>query len=51
MTDLVKIYENMVASLIEQRDAATTQGIRAGIDGLIEGARQNLQDAKDEVAA
>ncbi len=51
MTDLVKLYENMVASLITTRDATTCPATRDGIDGLIEGARQNLQSAKDEVAA
>ena len=49
MTNLVKIYEDMVASLEDQRDATSSQGIREGIEGiegLIAGARQNLEAAK-----
>ncbi len=50
MADLVKIYQKMVDSLEAQRDAATTQGIKDGIQSLLDGAMQNLINAKAEQA-
>ena len=46
MADLVGIYERMVAKLEAQLAAAKTDGVRRGIEGLLEGARNNLENAR-----
>lgn len=44
---LVGIYEEMVARLEGEVAAAGSPGIRAGIEELLEGARVNLNVAKE----
>lgn len=47
MRDLVKIYEEMIAALEVELAAAATDGIKAGIESLLDGARKNLNAAKE----
>ncbi len=49
MTDLVKIYETMVASLETELANAKLDWLRTEIEGLLEGARTNLADAREAV--
>lgn len=51
MTDLVHIYEKMVASLEAELTAAKQDWLRTEIEGLLEGARTNLADAHEAVEA
>lgn len=44
---LVGLYEEMVARLEAEVAAAASPGIRAGLEGLLEGARVNLNTAKE----
>lgn len=44
---LIGLYEEMVARLEAEVATASSPGIRAGIESLLEGARVNLNSAKE----